>query len=165
MKNIAPGATSRHGGTAFKTGWFTKAARKARISDSELLKTIRQVAEGKAGDLGGVWRSNMAKSIKYKSDAFEAIHTSAKAMHKIGTIDKETMRSFDESCLVSPHALGPEAIKALRESNHVSQPVFARYLNTSESTVQKWESGAKRPSGIALKLLSIVQKHGLQFLN
>jgi putative transcriptional regulator len=129
------------------------------------LKTIRQVAEGKAGDLGGVWRSNMAKSIKYKNDAFEAIHTSAKAMHKIGTIDKETMRSFDESCLVSPHALGPEAIKALRESNHVSQPVFARYLNTSESTVQKWESGAKRPSGIALKLLSIVQKHGLQVLN
>ncbi|MBY3467889.1 DNA-binding transcriptional regulator [Rhizobium laguerreae] len=96
----------------------------------------------------------MAKSIQYKSDAFEAIHTPAKAMHEIGTIDKETMRSFDDSCLVSPRALG-----------HVSQPVFARYLNTSLSTVQKWESGAKRPSGIALKLLSIVQKHGLQVLN
>ncbi|MBY3501341.1 DNA-binding transcriptional regulator [Rhizobium laguerreae] len=75
------------------------------------------------------------------------------------------MRSFDDSCLVSPRALGPGAIKALRESNHVSQPVFARYLNTSLSTVQKWESGAKRPSGIALKLLSIVRKHGLQVLN
>ncbi len=58
----------------------------------------------------------------------------------------------------------PEEIKALRESNHVSQPVFARYLNTSESTVQKWESGAKRPSGPALKLLAIVRKHGLQLL-
>ncbi|MFS8145887.1 helix-turn-helix domain-containing protein [Rhizobium sp. BR 249] len=107
----------------------------------------------------------MAKSTKYKSDAFEAIHTSAEALHKIGAIDKETMRSFDESCLVSLQAFDPETIKALRESNHVSQPVFARYLNTSESTVQKWESGAKRPSGIALKLLSIVQKHGLQVLN
>ncbi|MFW2228435.1 type II toxin-antitoxin system RelE/ParE family toxin [Rhizobium sp. CRRU65] len=165
MKNIAPGATSKHGGTAFKTGWFTKAARKARVSDSELLKAIRQVAEGKADDLGGVWRSNMAKRMKYKSDAFEAIHASAEAMHKIGTIDKETMRSFDESCLVSPGELDPEEIKALRESNHVSQPVFARYLNTSESTVQKWESGAKRLSGMALKLLSIVQKHGLQVLS
>ncbi|MBY5518372.1 helix-turn-helix domain-containing protein [Rhizobium leguminosarum] len=162
---MAPGATSRHGGTAFKTGWFTKAACEARISDSELLKAIRQVAEGKADDPGGVWRSNMAKSIRYKSDAFEAIHKSVEAMHKIGTIDKETMRSFDESCLVSLHAFDPEAIKALRESNHVSQPVFARYLNVSESTVQKWESGAKRPSGIALKLLSIVRKHGLQVLN
>ncbi|MBY3379205.1 helix-turn-helix domain-containing protein [Rhizobium laguerreae] len=143
----------------------TKAGRKARISNSELLKAIRQVAEGKADDLGGVWRSNMAKSIQYKSDAFEAIHTPAKAMHEIGTIDKETMRSFDDSCLVSPCALGPGAIKALRESNHVSQPVFARYLNTSLSTVQKWESGAKRPSGMALKLLSIVRKHGLQVLS
>ncbi len=27
----------------------------------------------------------------------------------------------------------------------ISQPVFARYLNTSVSTVQKWETGAKRP--------------------
>ncbi|MGR9481315.1 helix-turn-helix domain-containing protein [Rhizobium leguminosarum] len=102
---------------------------------------------------------------KFKSDAFEAIHSSVEAMYIAGTIDKETMRSFDESCLVSPGELDPEEIKALRESNHVSQPVFARYLNTSESTVQKWESGAKRPSGIALKLLSIVQKHGLQVLS
>jgi putative transcriptional regulator len=30
--------------------------------------------------------------------------------------------------------------------------------------VQKWESGAKRPSGPALKLLGIVQKHGLRML-
>jgi putative transcriptional regulator len=46
----------------------------------------------------------------------------------------------------------------------VSQPVFARYLNTSESTVEKWETGAKKPSGMALKLLTVVQKHGLQIL-
>lgn len=37
--------------------------------------------------------------IKYKSDAFEAIHSTVAAMHKAGTIDKETMRTFDESCL------------------------------------------------------------------
>lgn len=35
-------------------------------------------------------------------------------------------------------------------------PVFARYLNTRESTVQKWEAGTKRPSGMALKLLAVV---------
>jgi putative transcriptional regulator len=61
-------------------------------------------------------------------------------------------------------ALAPAEIKQLRETNHVSQPVFARYLNTSESTIEKWETGAKKPSGAALKLLSIVQKHGLQIL-
>ena len=53
---------------------------------------------------------------------------------------------------------------AAEEGAHVSQPVFARYLNTSESTVEKWETGAKRPSGMALKLLSLVQKHGLEVL-
>jgi DNA-binding transcriptional regulator YiaG len=37
-------------------------------------------------------------------------------------------------------------------------------LNTSESTIEKWESGAKRPSGMALKLLDIVEKHGLKVL-
>jgi DNA-binding transcriptional regulator YiaG len=46
----------------------------------------------------------------------------------------------------------------------VSQPVFARYLNTNESTVEKWETGAKQPSGIALKLLFVVEKHGLEAL-
>ena len=100
----------------------------------------------------------------YKSDAFEAIHTSASALHKIGAIDKTTMRSFDTSCLAVPMEIEPEQIKHIRELNHVSQPIFARYLNTSESTVQKWETGAKRPSGMALKLLSVIQKHGLTVL-
>jgi len=34
-------------------------------------------------------------------------------------------------------------------------------LNISASTVQKWESGAKRPSGVALKLLDVVSRHGV----
>jgi len=55
-------------------------------------------------------------------------------------------------------------VKRIRESQRVSQPIFARYLNTSESTVEKWESGVKKPSGMAVKLLTIVQKHGLQML-
>lgn len=107
----------------------------------------------------------MATKRKFKSDAFEAIHSAVEGMYAAGTIDKETMRTFDVDCLVVPQDLTPGEIKALRENNHVSQPVFARYLNTSESTVQKWETGAKRPSGPALKLLAIVQKHGLQMLS
>jgi len=106
----------------------------------------------------------MAIKSKFKSDAFEAIHSSASALLKVGAIDKATMREFDEACLTKPSAIAPEDIKRLRERNKVSQPVFARYLNTSESTVEKWESGAKKPSGAALKLLSIVEKHGLQIL-
>lgn len=105
----------------------------------------------------------MAKN-KFKSDAFEAIHASAVALQKVGAIGPVTMRKFDVSCLTVPTALEPAQIKRIRESAHVSQPVFARYLNTSESTVQKWESGIKQPSGMALKLLVVVQKHGLEVL-
>jgi len=44
-------------------------------------------------------------------------------------------------------------IKRMSREPALSQPVFARYLNTSESTVGSGESGAKKPSGMALKLL------------
>ena len=106
----------------------------------------------------------MTKKKKFKSDAFAAIHASATALQKVSAIDQTTMRQFDESCLAMPTTLAPTQIKHIREQEHVSQPVFARYLNTSESTVQKWEAGSKQPSGMALKLLAVVQKHGLGVL-
>ncbi len=106
----------------------------------------------------------MTAKHRFNSDAFEAIHSSATAMFKVGAIDKATMRDFDATCLTRTPTIAPAEIKQLRETNHVSQPVFARYLNTSESTVEKWETGAKKPGGAALKLLAIVQKHGLQIL-
>jgi putative transcriptional regulator len=100
---------------------------------------------------------------KHKSEISEAIHTSIAGMYRAGTVDDKTMRRFDISCLAAP-PIKPKQIKKLRQRHKVSQPVFARYLNTSESTIEKWESGAKKPSGMALKLLSIVQKHGLEML-
>jgi putative transcriptional regulator len=106
----------------------------------------------------------MTTRSKFKRDAFEAIHSSATALYKVGAIDKTTMKGFDESCLSAPPALKPEQIRKLRLRLRVSQPVFARYLNTSESTIEKWETGAKQPSGMALKLLFVVEKHGLEAL-
>ena len=38
---------------AFKTAWFSKAARKARIPDSALLQAARDAMRGQADDLGG----------------------------------------------------------------------------------------------------------------
>ncbi len=106
----------------------------------------------------------MTKKTRFNSDMSEAIHSSAVMLHKVGAIDKATMRDFDARHLVVPRTIEPAQIKQLREANNVSQPVFARYLNTSESTIEKWETGAKRPSGMALKLLTVIQKHGLQVL-
>ncbi len=101
---------------------------------------------------------------KYKNDLYESVHESMAGLYRTGVIDKATMRDFDAACLSVTPEFAPKDIKRLREANRVSQPVFARYLNTSESTVEKWETGAKRPSGMALKLLAIVQKHGLAML-
>ena len=98
---------------------------------------------------------------KYKSDAFEAIHSAVAGMRRAGTIDKATMRRFDETCLAVPPAFKPAEIKRLRESNRVSQPVFARYLNVSKNLVSDWERGVKKPGGPALRLLTVIQRKGL----
>ena len=72
----------------------------------------------------------MAK--KYRSDAFAAIHETMEALHDVGAIDKQTMREFDDACLTPVHILSPDEIKSLRMREHISQPVFARYLNVSK---------------------------------
>jgi putative transcriptional regulator len=98
---------------------------------------------------------------KYRSDATAAIHETMGALYKVGAIDKRTMRQFDDACLTSVEPLTPKQIKALREREHVSQTVFANYLNVTPNLVSKWERGEKRPSGPALKLLSLVEKYGI----
>jgi putative transcriptional regulator len=100
-------------------------------------------------------------SKKYRSDAMAAIHEAMEALHKVGAIEKKTMRHFDEACLTRVQPLKPRQIKAIRERERVSQTVFANYLNVTPNLVSKWERGERRPSGPALKLLSLVEKRGL----
>ena len=82
-------------------------------------------------------------------------------LHKVGAIDKQTIRRFDDRCRTPVQPLSPKQIKLLREREHVSQTVFANYLNVTPNLVSKWERGEKRPSGPALKLLTLVEKHGI----
>ena len=98
---------------------------------------------------------------KYRSDAFAAIHETMEALHEVGTIDKQTMRHFDEACLTPIQVLSPDEIRSLRLREHISQPVFARYLNVSKNLVSDWERGVKKPGGPALRLLAVIQKKGL----
>ena len=97
-----------------------------------------------------------------KSRILEAVHETATGMFEAGVMNQVTMREFDILCLPKIEKLEPQKIKAIRETAQVSQAVFAAVLNTSVSTVQKWEIGQKRPSGTALKLLHIVEKRGLE---
>ena len=106
----------------------------------------------------------MATQKRFKSDAFEAIHESALALHGVGAIDKANMRKFDGPCLAKSPSYEALQIKKIRQRANVSQHTFAMYLNTSQSTIQKWESGTQKPSGMALKLLDIVNKHGIRVL-
>ena len=54
-------------GRAFKSAWFAKAAKKARIDDGELLKAIAQVMAGQADDLGGgVYKKRLSNN-QYRS--------------------------------------------------------------------------------------------------
>ena len=98
----------------------------------------------------------------YKSEALAAVQEMMEGLHEAGVVDKRTLREFDETCLVQATPLQPEEIKAIREAEHVSQPVFARYLNVSKNLVSDWERGKKRPGGPALRLLSIIQRKGLE---
>jgi putative transcriptional regulator len=74
---------------------------------------------------------------KYQSDAMAAIHEAMAALHKVGAINKQTMRRFDDACLTPVQSFAPKQIKALREREQVSQTVFANYLNVTANLVSK----------------------------
>jgi putative transcriptional regulator len=91
-----------------------------------------------------------------------SIHETMESLHDIGAVDKQTMREFDDACLTPVQQLSPEEIRGLREREHMSQPVFARYLNVSKNLISDWERGTKKPGGPALRLLTVVKKNGIQ---
>lgn len=109
-------------------------------------------------------KSKAAVKRKARSDAFEAIHSAASGLHRADAISKTTMREYDALCMAPVKDITAKDVVRIRSSVKVSQNLFARYLNTSASTVQKWETGAKKPGAIASKLLRIVEKHGLDVL-
>ncbi|CAB3754764.1 helix-turn-helix domain-containing protein [Paraburkholderia humisilvae] len=102
----------------------------------------------------------MAKA-RYKSDASEAIHSAASGLYRAKVIDKKTMREYDDLCIEEAPEFSAKQIASIRKTVNVSQGVFAVYLNTTVSTVRQWEQGNKKPSGIAARMLQLVQKNGL----
>lgn len=99
-----------------------------------------------------------------KKSILEVVHESAKGLFEIGLMDAKTMRSFDAKCLPPVKKFTPRQIKQIRLREKISQPVFAEYLNASPSTIKKWETGEKHPTGPALKLLNLVAEKGLDVL-
>jgi putative transcriptional regulator len=99
-----------------------------------------------------------------KSRILSEMQETARGLQKARAIDKHTMREFDVLCMQPVRNLSAAQIRAIRARSKMSQAVFAAVLNTSVSTVQKWEIGEKRPSGPSLKLLDVIERKGVSAL-
>jgi putative transcriptional regulator len=104
---------------------------------------------------------------KEPSRLTKALLETADDMRRTGVIDalthaKLTLRHLgNKANVVTEPISGPE-IRKLREDAHLSQAVFARYLNLTVGYVSQLERGAKRPSGPALVLLNIIRRKGIE---
>lgn len=96
-----------------------------------------------------------------RSPLLQAVHDTAVDLDRHGFIDKRRMQKIEALCLEPVPAYDSASIRALRERFQLSQSVLAALLNTSDSTVRKWEQGDKSPSGPSLKLLNLLDRKGL----
>jgi putative transcriptional regulator len=58
-----------------------------------------------------------------------------------------------------PPEISPPQLTKLRLKSGMSQAVFARLLNVSTKTIQRWEQGHRTPSQAALRLIQVYRKH------
>jgi putative transcriptional regulator len=101
---------------------------------------------------------------KNDNSILKSVHETASDLHELGFIDIRKMQKYEALCLDPISDYSSERIKMLRDRYNISQAVLAAMLNTSLSTVRQWEIGAKNPSGPSLKLLSILDKKGIEAL-
>ena len=106
----------------------------------------------------------MTTRAKAGSRILDAVHATAGDLHAAGFIDMRTMQRYDALCLEPIPSYSSAKIRELRARHKLSQAVLATVLNTSLSTVRQWEIGDKQPSGPSLKLLSLLDRKGLEVL-
>jgi len=99
-----------------------------------------------------------------KQSLLDIAHEMANDLYGAGVIDAVTLREYDALCISPTRELSPREIKRIRLHEKVSQSIFAKYLNTSISTIRQWEQGEKHPRGTSLKLLNLVAHKGLDAL-
>ena len=107
----------------------------------------------------------MKKHRRYKSKISEAVHEGAQDLFESGLITKNRMAGFDALCLEPIPQYTQRSVQRLRKQLNISQAVLAHVLNTSVSTVQKWENGENRPGGPSAKLLHLLELKGLDALH
>jgi putative transcriptional regulator len=91
-----------------------------------------------------------------------AMHEGVRGIHRLGLVDKRTMREFDVRCLTSVDELTPKDIQKLCKREGISQAILALCLNVTTNYVSQIERGTKWPRGATLKLLSLIRQKGLE---
>lgn len=79
-------------------------------------------------------------------------------------LGKATVDKLETLNIPKVREFTPNEIKKLRARVNASQGVFAALLNVNPSTIQKWEQGRVRPQNAALKLLNVINVHGVNAL-
>ncbi|MBI5075306.1 MAG: helix-turn-helix domain-containing protein [Nitrospirae bacterium] len=97
----------------------------------------------------------------------QALLETAKDMKDAGILgkaayEKITLRHLGAKDKAELEPLTAEEIRMMREHAHMSQAVFARYLNVTVGYVSQLERGAKRPTGAALALLNVIHRKGIE---
>jgi len=91
-----------------------------------------------------------------------------KDLKEIGLLDEETyekitMRLLKKKMKVPKiEPIASYEIRAIREREHLSQAVFANYLNLTVGYISQLERGLKQPTGAVLALLNVVRHKGLK---
>lgn len=106
----------------------------------------------------------MKKKSQYASKRLGVAHRLAQDLSSVGMLSKKTMRDIDKLCFTPLKPLSPVQISDLRARENVSQAVFAQSLGLSVTLISQWERGEKRPQGASLKLLTLVEKNGLDWV-
>jgi putative transcriptional regulator len=76
--------------------------------------------------------------------------------------EKIAVRLLGSKPLPTARPITAKEIRKMREKAILSQAAFARYLNLTSGYIPQLERGAKRPTGPALVLLSVIRRKGFE---
>lgn len=98
------------------------------------------------------------------SNIQDTINGLAQSLYTAAIIDKKTLRNIIDEDLPVLHEFTGDEIQQLRNKQNLSQSVFAKYLNVSPAMIRSLEQGKRHAHGAILKLLNILEKHGINGL-
>ena len=97
----------------------------------------------------------------YRSDALAAMHETASDLHDAGVMDQRTFAAIRQAGADARAADVGRCDPRLARARAGHQAVLARYLNVTTGLISQWERGEKHPAAASPKLLSLIERRGL----